>query len=161
MLEEGQLIQVQVSDALYYALPDVPNLISQKLSQSKVKILSPFDNLLIQRKRTKELFDYDYQIECYVPADKRKYGYFSLPLLWGQNFAGRMDVKMDRATGTLKLQNLHIETHEHENFLRALKPALSKFRVFNKGQSIDLIRITSNTGKHSEKTLRTLASRLL
>jgi uncharacterized protein YcaQ len=65
------------------ALPESLVLLNKPLARSKLKILSPFDNLLIQRQRMRNLFGFDYQIECYVPAAKRKHGYFSLPILWG------------------------------------------------------------------------------
>ena len=144
MCEDGSLITVTVNNQSYFALPTINNLLKQKLSRSKVKILSPFDNLLIQRKRTKELFNYDYQVECYVPANKRKFGYFSLPLLWGRTFAGRMDVKIDRTLGVLNILNLHIETEKVDEFIIDLKKTLDKFLSFNKGTSINVIKITNN-----------------
>ena len=144
MVEEGLLITVIVDKQPYFALPTVNELLKNKLSINKVKILSPFDNLLIQRKRTKELFNYDYQIECYVPANKRKVGYFSLPLLWGRTFAGRMDVKMDRKLGILNILNLHIEIEKVDKFIIELKKALDKFLLFNNGTSINVVKITSN-----------------
>ena len=85
--ESGELIQIQVQSESYYALPECMQALSGPLSQTKVAILSPFDNLLIQRKRTSSLFSFDYLIECYVTAAKRQYGYFSLPLLWGRELA--------------------------------------------------------------------------
>lgn len=145
MIEEGLLITVNVDDQYYFALPTVHNLLKTKLSRHRVKILSPFDNLLIQRKRTKALFNYDYQIECYVPADKRKFGYFSLPLLWGSTFSGRMDVKMDRKLGVLNVLHLHIETEKVDEFIVDLKKELDKFLVFNNGTSIKVFKITSNS----------------
>ena len=80
----------------YFALPESLELLRKPLSRSKLKILSPFDNLLIQRKRMKTLFSFDYQIECYVPEGKRQYGYFSLPILWDGKLVARMDCKADR-----------------------------------------------------------------
>jgi uncharacterized protein YcaQ len=142
MVEEGVLITVNVDNQSYFALPTVHNRLKTKLSRYKVKILSPFDNLLIQRKRTKELFNYDYQIECYVPAEKRKFGYFSLPLLWGSTFSGRMDVKMDRRSGVLNVLHLHIETEKADEFIVDLKKSLDKFLAFNNGTSIKVTRIT-------------------
>jgi len=136
MLENGELIMVQVKQQCYYALPNIEKLLATPLSRNKVKILSPFDNVLIQRKRTLELFDFDYQIECYVPAAKRQYGYFCLPLLWGHNFAGRMDAKIDRRTSILHILNLHLETDRPNEFKRALEPALEKFLAFNHGREI-------------------------
>jgi len=149
MLEDGSLISVTVDNQVYFALPTVNNLIKTKLAhitpaQAKVKILSPFDNLLIQRKRTKALFNYDYQIECYVPADKRKFGYFSLPLLSGSKFAGRMDVKMERKLGILNILNLHIETEKVDEFIVDLKKTLDNFLSFNHGSAINVVKITNN-----------------
>ncbi|MFT4937303.1 MAG: hypothetical protein ACI88A_000317 [Paraglaciecola sp.] len=144
LLEEGQLIKVRVKQQEYYALPNVIDLLQQNLSRNKVKILSPFDNLLIQRKRLQELFNFNYQIECYVPAEKRQYGYFSLPLLWGQNFAGRMDTKIDRLTSILHIKNLHIESSKKSDFLQALHPALLEFMQFNQARTIQVHKISTD-----------------
>jgi uncharacterized protein YcaQ len=161
MVNQQRLITVQVDNQDYFALPSVTDLLHNKLSRSKVKILSPFDNLLIQRARTKELFDYNYQIECYVPANKRQYGYFSLPLLWGQGFAGRMDVKMDRKNGVMQLLHLHIETPKVDEFLQALKPALSSFQAFNKATSLVLNKVSSIRPSHKQADLTRLAQGLV
>jgi uncharacterized protein YcaQ len=161
MCEDDLLISVSVNNQSYFALPTVTNLLKQKLTRSKVKILSPFDNLLIQRKRIKELFNYEYQIECYVPADKRKFGYFSLPLLWGRTFAGRMDVKMDRKLGMLNILNLHIETEKVDDFIVELKITLDKFLAFNNGKSINVVKITSNGQNLSNTRIKQFTSRLI
>jgi uncharacterized protein YcaQ len=158
MCEDGILTTLTVNNQLYFALPSVNSLLNKQLSRNRVKILSPFDNLLIQRKRTKELFDYNYLIECYVPAPKRQYGYFSLPLLWGSNFAGRMDVKMDRKLGILHILNLHIETKSAEDFIVELKKTLDKFLVFNKGKTINVVKITSSYNSLSNSKLKQLSS---
>ena len=154
MVEEGLLITVIVDKQPYFALPTVNELLKKKLSLNKVKILSPFDNLLIQRKRTKELFNYDYQIECYVPANKRKVGYFSLPLLWGRTFVGRMDVKMDRKLSILNILNLHIEIEKVDKFIIELKKALDKFLLFNNGTSINVVKITSNNQIFADRNVK-------
>lgn len=74
-----------------------------------VHILSPFDNLVIQRKRLKTIFDFDYTIECYVPAPKRKFGYFCMPVLFNGEFICRIDAKADRAAKTLRVINIFWE----------------------------------------------------
>lgn len=144
MLEAGLLITVDVKGQSYFALPSINDLLRKKLGHNPLKILSPFDNLLIQRKRIKQLFNYDYQIECYVPANKRKIGYFSLPLLWGRTFVGQMDVKMDRKSGVLNILNLHLQTDKLDEFIVELKTELNKFLTFNNGKSIHVSKITAD-----------------
>lgn len=102
-----------------------------------VFILSPFDILNVFRHRLKDFFDFDYQIECFVPAAKRKYGYFSLPILSGDTFIARMDAKADRKQKVLIVHNLHFELIELdqttiEKFIEALKA----FVLFNQCRSI-------------------------
>lgn len=144
MLENNELQQVKVAKQIYYALPDVTSLLNENVSRSKVCILSPFDNAVIQRKRLTELFGFDYQIECYVPPTKRQYGYFSLPLLWGTAFVGRIDTKIDRKTHRLHIQNLHLETSKVDEFISALKPSLYAFTQFNGGKHIQVNKVSSS-----------------
>jgi len=154
MLEDGLIISVNINNQPYFSLPTIDNLLNKKLSPNKVKILSPFDNLLIQRKRTKALFNYDYQIECYVPAVKRKVGYFSLPILFGSQFVARMDAKMDRKLGVLNILNLHLEITEVDEFIVELKKTLNKFLAFNNGTSIQVTKITSSNKVLADSEVR-------
>ena len=72
--------------------------------QELVHILSPFDPLIIQRKRTKLFFDYEHIFEAYVPKGKRKFGYFALPVLVGDDIVAAIDLKTDRQEKKLLLQ---------------------------------------------------------
>jgi uncharacterized protein YcaQ len=66
-------------------------------------LLSPFDNLIYDRKRAQVLFGLDYTMEIYVPKAKRRYGYYAMPLLDGDTFVALVDLAVDRARGVLKV----------------------------------------------------------
>lgn len=72
-------------------------------------IVSPFDPILWERKWTSEVFGFEYQIEIYVPAPKRVYGYYVLPFIEGDRFAARVDLKADRKASTLVVQAAYLE----------------------------------------------------
>jgi len=112
MLEERELHEVIVNGDSYFALTGFEHLLKRPLSRKRVCIFSPFDNLLIQRARLRELFGYDYQLECYKPKLKREYGYFVLPILKGREFVARMDAKNDRVNNVLTLKRLHLEVSD-------------------------------------------------
>lgn len=73
---------------------------------SRLRILNPFDPAIRDRTRLKRLFGFDYTVEMFVPAAKRKWGYYVFPLLEGSRFIGRIEVKADRAKTTLHVLNL-------------------------------------------------------
>ena len=138
MHSNGEIIQLSVGDYKYYALPDALALLNKPLSRNQLKILSPFDNLVIQRKRMQALFNFDYQIECYVPKEKRKYGYFALPVLWDGKLQARIDCKADRKTSLLHVNYIHLEPslNKTEAFALALAKELIQFMQFNECESI-------------------------
>ncbi len=108
LLEEKKIISVKISgidDELYFSNKKLLNTINSIKINNDVHILSPFDNIVIQRKRLSALFGFDYVIECYVPIEKRKFGYFCLPVLFGNTFAGRIDAKADRKSGEFRIIN--------------------------------------------------------
>jgi uncharacterized protein YcaQ len=80
-----------------------------QLQATHTTILSPFDPLISDRGRTKDLFDFEYTIECYTPAPKRKYGYFVLPILHQGRLIGRLDAKAWRKEGRLQVIRLYLE----------------------------------------------------
>lgn len=78
--------------------------------QPRTVLLSPFDNLICDRERTEQLWDFYYRIEIYVPVAKRQYGYYVLPILHGERFIGRMDSKLERKKGVYTINALYPES---------------------------------------------------
>lgn len=113
--------------------------------EGEVFILSPFDILNVFRSRLKDFFDFDYQIECFVPAPKRKFGYFSLPIISGERFIARMDAKADRKKKTLIVHNLHFESIDIDmQTIDKLIDNLKEFILFNKCRDIIFIKSNRN-----------------
>lgn len=106
-------IEVDGWQAPAYYHPDNEALIKAaakgKIPQSRTTLLSPFDPLVWDRKRALELFNFDYRIECYTPAPKRKYGYFTLPILYNNQIIGRLDPKAHRQDGLFEIKAIHLE----------------------------------------------------
>ena len=73
----------------------------------RAALLSPFDRLIHDRKRTVELFEFDYQLEMYKPAAKRRWGYFALPILCDDRLVGKLDATADRKAGVLRVDAIH------------------------------------------------------
>ncbi|HEX4981379.1 MAG TPA: crosslink repair DNA glycosylase YcaQ family protein [Ilumatobacteraceae bacterium] len=69
--------------------------------------MSPFDRLIHDRKRLTEIFEFDYQLEMYKPADKRRWGYFALPILYSDRLVGKLDATADRKAGVLRVDVVH------------------------------------------------------
>ena len=157
LLESGYLVKLEVEGNTYYTHQESLTNLPLKLGKRQLRILSPFDNLIINRRRALELFGFDYQLECYVPAAKRKYGYFSLPLLYGDELIGRMDAKAERKTANLEVRNLVLEDKikMDDGMLIALKDGLSRFAQDNKCNSISVNRT------HPEKLKAVLVENLV
>lgn len=73
----------------------------------RAALLSPFDRLLADRKRMSEIFDFDYILEMYKPAVQRRWGYYALPILYGDRLVGKLDARADRNEGELRVSAIH------------------------------------------------------
>ena len=113
-------------------------------NSSNIRLLSPFDNSIIHRDRIKQFFDFDYRIECYTPKEKRQYGYFCLPILFGNTFIGRIDCKAHRKEKLLELIHLHIENEnvDVELWGKPFADHIKQFAIFNGCETIRLTQVS-------------------
>ena len=128
-----QLIPVQLAGAgesLHWVRPDTLDAIPAP-AQEQVHILSPFDPLIIQRKRLQLFFDYEYRFEAYVPRHKRIFGYFVCPVLIGDRIVAALDLKTDRSGQKLLIQRWNwIGRSKSRVHQQEVEAALHKFEQF-------------------------------
>jgi len=144
LVEAGEVCEVEV-EGLKGPLYMLPLYKKKKITiAGDVFILSPFDIINVFRHRLHDFFDFDYQVECFVPEAKRKYGYFSLPILIGDRFVARMDAKADRKQKTLIIHNLHFEEVKMTGPMTAkLHDAIRAFSAFNGCTQITITKSNS------------------
>jgi len=108
LVEQGALVLVDVEGWREpgFVLPGARVVRPRRRSAT---LLSPFDSLIWERERTTRFFGFDYRIEVYVPEPKRRYGYYVLPLLLGDELVGRFDLKADRKASVLRVNAAHLE----------------------------------------------------
>lgn len=112
-------------------------------ARATARLLSPFDNAVIHRHRALALFDFDYQLECYVPEAKRRFGYFCLPVLYRDRLIGRADCKAHRREARLEVKRLFIEhsdwlERDREAACDALAKAFADLAAQNGCQNVTL-----------------------
>jgi uncharacterized protein len=140
LIKKKKLVPIDVegfTEKLYMHVDSmrlVQSAVNGKLTPSHTTFLSPFDPLVWDRKRTLELFNFDYRIECYTPAPKRIYGYFTLPILYKGEIIGRMDAKAHRKEGVFEVKALHFEKWfaPDEECFDELSNVLQKFANWHK-----------------------------
>lgn len=115
LADEGALLTIEVEGWKEPAFVHPDNLkLIEAVSAGAIKpslttLLSPFDPLVWDRARALFMFKFDYRLECYTPAPKRRYGYFTLPILHRDSLVGRTDAKAHRKEGVFEIKSLHIE----------------------------------------------------
>ena len=159
MLSEGEIIEVQVEGwkARHYALGSdaqpLCDLSAGRIPQEwtplettttqEVVFLAPLDPVSA-RGRAKTLFHFDYVWEVYKPEPKRKFGYYALPVLWGDRLVARFDSKLDRASSTFVILGLWLEDEalgKDEAFAHALARGLTRFMLFLGASKLDAAAI--------------------
>ena len=140
-LEAEGLIQKAAVEGIrfpvYFLTEDLP-LVDAVLSDDidltqRLEFLAPLDPMLWDRKLVEAIWDYQYSWEIYTPADKRKYGYYVLPMLYGEKMAGRMEAAADRKAETLVIKNIWYEPgiRQTKKLNAAVDAAIGRLAKFN------------------------------
>lgn len=110
-------------------------LLGARIPPSRTTLLSPFDSLIWDRRRTADLYNFELRLESYTPADKRRFGYFSLPILYRDRLVGRLDPKAERKQRLFTIKALHLEPwfapKADDRFYAELARTLRDFMTFN------------------------------
>lgn len=151
LLEKGEIQKISIEGLSSVFIQNDLLEKSDGITGSGVRLLSPFDNSIIHRDRVKQIFDFDFRLECYVPKEKRQYGYFCLPILFGNTFIGRVDCKAHRKDKKFELIHLHIEntTISSELWIPSFTDAVKRFASFNGCRSLLLNKVSPSKLKNS------------
>lgn len=129
LVENGDLVKVEVEgwNRPAFLHPDA----ARPRSIDACTFVSPFDPVVWFRERGERLFDFEYKIEIYVPADQRRFGYYVLPLLLGDRIVGRCDLKTDRVDGVLRVLSAFSEDRaDTSDVVDGMRRALDDLAVF-------------------------------
>jgi uncharacterized protein YcaQ len=144
---EGRVERVRVADdgaewpgPWYVHADDLPLLERLEAGdwRPRTTLLSPFDNLIIDRERTQRLFGFHFRMEIYVPRTARRYGYYVLPVLHGDRLIGRVDPAMDRRRGRLVVNAVHAEPDAPAAAGPAVAAALGELATFLGADGVEL-----------------------
>ncbi len=116
----------------WYAAPEDLDAVPELAPGARTTALSPFDNLLCDRARAAELFDFDHRLEIYVPAAQRRWGYYVLPILRRERIVARADAVLDRDAGLLRVEALYLEPGPRRTpaLQRAIATALERLAAW-------------------------------
>ena len=171
LLADDEILEVKVEGwkAVHYALSSDKKVLRdlstgripkawtplETTTTDEVVFLAPLDHV-IARGRAKVLFDFDYVWEVYKPVHLRKFGYYTLPILWGDRLVARFDSKLDRTTNTLAILGFWLEDKRlgrDEAFAEALARGLARFVAFLGAKGLDAKAISEPLLRRCTKSL--------
>lgn len=150
----GAILPAQVEgirSAFYYRAEDealMCSVLADTLDRkARMEFIAPLDPMLWDKTLIASLWGFRYSWEIYTPADKRKYGYYTLPILWGEDFIGRIETAADRKTGTLLVKNVWLEpgVRRTKKMQAALDRTLRRFAKFNDCETVEVCAKTAGT----------------
>jgi uncharacterized protein YcaQ len=129
LIEEGKLVPVNVEGVTAHATPEFLTLLDQPSLEPKVTFIAPLDQFMWDRKMIAHLFDFDYVWEIYTPEVKRRWGYYVLPIRYGDHLVARAEFWC--RNGLLELRRWHTEGETlPAGFTESLKPAVERFMAY-------------------------------
>ncbi len=142
---EGKIIEIQVEDIhnSFYCLLEDKNLVDIVLNRDsfteRTEFIAPLDNMLWDRNIIEKIFNFEYRWEIYTPVDKRKYGYYVLPVLSGDRFIGRIEIINDKKLKQLTVKNLWLEetVDSATELSERINNCVESFAKFNNCDRID------------------------
>ncbi len=152
LVRDGELVPVAVEGVrgIRYVLPEETDGLNaavestdrgDPLATASVVLLAPLDPLVWDRQLLRSLFGFDYVWEVYVPRQKRRWGYYVLPLLWGDRLVGRIEPRIDRAAGSIRVLGIWWQDgfapRRDEGFVSAMRRALAAYARFGGVKRID------------------------
>jgi uncharacterized protein YcaQ len=145
MVEEDKLYPIKVEGVkhVYYVLDEHLSLLENydTPASGKIHFLAPLDNLLWNRQMISEIFDFTYTWEVYKAPEKRTYGYYAMPILYGTRLIGRLDPKLDRPNKTMIINSLFLEEKDYDKtFISELVETMQRFLEFHDSSQISIIR---------------------
>ncbi len=142
LLEEEKLLEVTINDTQhnFYIPAEYNDLMDDLKHGNEASVIAPLDNLIWDRKLIRELFNFDYKWEVYTPASKRKYGYYVLPVLYGDSFIARFEPVLDKNKKTLVIKNWWWEPEiKYDSYMsKALSSCLNAFLKYTGMDNIKL-----------------------
>ena len=154
MVNEGKLhlVKIQGVSRAYYILDEYMsqlNAAKDARIDETVYFIAPLDNFIWNRKTIAETFHFAYTWEFCKPPEKRKYGYYTMPILYWANLVGRMDPKINRANKTMILNSITLKDEMPAGFLASLVIALSKFMLFHNASRLKIVKTKPKTLKNA------------
>jgi uncharacterized protein YcaQ len=143
MLADGDIVEVKVDGwkPVYYALASDVELLNDLSAGGVPKAWAPLAMTTSARGRAKVVFDFDYVWEVYKPKDQRKFGYYTMPMLWGDRLVARFDSKLDRTTNAFVILGLWLEDEalgQDQAFAEALTRGVVRFATFLGAARVDV-----------------------
>ena len=138
LVGEGKLVRLEIESQTYHALPSLLELLEQPLLEPRMTFLAPLDSLMWDRKAIKYLFDFDYLWEVYKPETKRIWGYYVLPVFYGERFVGRLDSRLTKTSWQLLRWWWEEDVEPDAQMLTALERAVKEFKRYLKADKVAL-----------------------